>query len=98
MEEQSTGSQQILEAIGQLNTITELVKSGSAEMLEGSKEVIQESKNLEMVTQEITSGMNEMSAGADEINTAVSEVNNISGKNKENINILVKEVSRFKVE
>jgi methyl-accepting chemotaxis protein len=98
MEEQSTGSQQILEAIGQLNDITQLVKGGSVEMLEGSKEVIQESKNLEMVTQEITNGMNEMATGADQINVAVNRVNTISGENKENIDILVREVSRFKIE
>jgi methyl-accepting chemotaxis protein len=67
-------------------------------MLEGSREVIQESKNLEAVTQEITSGMNEMAAGADQINTAVNRVNTISGENKENIDILVREVSKFKVE
>jgi methyl-accepting chemotaxis protein len=98
MEEQSTGSQQILEAISQLNDITQMVKDGSTEMLEGSREVIQEGKNLEMVTQEITDGMNEMATGADQINIAVSQVNNISGKNKENIEILVKEVSKFRVE
>jgi methyl-accepting chemotaxis protein len=98
MEEQSTGSQQIHEAIGQLNDITQMVKGGSMEMLEGSKEVIQESKNLELVTQEITNGMNEMATGADQINVAVSRVNTISGDNKANIDILVREVSRFKVE
>jgi methyl-accepting chemotaxis protein len=98
MEEQNTGSQQILEAIGRLNNITQTVKGGSSEMLEGSREVIQESKNLEMVTQEIANGMNEMATGADEINVAVSRVNEISESNRENIDILVKEVSRFKVE
>jgi methyl-accepting chemotaxis protein len=98
MEEQATGSQQILEAIGQLNEITRQVKGGSTEMLEGSNEVIQESKNLESVTQEITNGMNEMATGADQINTAVNRVNEISGINRENINVLVKEVSRFKIE
>jgi methyl-accepting chemotaxis protein len=98
MEEQSTGSQQILEAIGKLNDITQTVKSGSSEMLDGSKEVIHESKNLEMVTQEIADGMNEMATGADEINVAVNRVNEISENNRENIDILVKEVSRFKVE
>jgi methyl-accepting chemotaxis protein len=98
MEEQSTGSQQILEAIGQLNDITQLVKGGSLEMLDGSKEVIQESKNLELVTQELTNGMNEMATGADQINIAVNRVNSISGENKENIDILVREVSKFKVE
>jgi methyl-accepting chemotaxis protein len=98
MEEQSVGSQQILEVIGQLNEITQMVKGGSEEMLEGSKEVITEGKNLEMATQEITNGMNEMATGADQINVAVNRVNEISGHNKENINVLVKEVSRFKIE
>jgi methyl-accepting chemotaxis protein len=98
MEEQSVGSRQILEAIGQLNEATQLVKSSSAEMLEGSRQVIQESKSLELATQEISNGMNEMATGADQINVAVSRVNNISGENKENIDVLVKEVSKFKVE
>jgi methyl-accepting chemotaxis protein len=97
MEEQSAGSRQILEVIGQLNDITRMVKGGSDEMLEGSKEVITEGKNLEMVTQEITHGMNEMATGANQINVAVHRVNEISGQNRENINVLVKEVSRFKV-
>jgi methyl-accepting chemotaxis protein len=60
-------------------------------------DVIQESKSLELVTQEITGGMNEMAAGAEQINTAVTRVNAISGKTKENIDILAREVSRFKV-
>ncbi|MDR2786671.1 MAG: methyl-accepting chemotaxis protein, partial [Treponema sp.] len=76
----------------------QMVKAGSGEMFEGSKEVITEGKNLEMATQEITNGMNEMATGADQINVAVTRVNEISGQNKENINVLVREVSRFKVE
>jgi methyl-accepting chemotaxis protein len=98
MEEQNVGSQQILEVIGQLNEITQMVKGGSDEMLEGSREVITEGKNLEMATQEITNGMNEMATGADQINVAVTRVNEISGNNKDSIDILVKEVGRFKVE
>ncbi|MDR2211308.1 MAG: methyl-accepting chemotaxis protein [Spirochaetaceae bacterium] len=98
MEEQSAGSQQILEAIGSLNEATQLVKGSSEEMLEGSRQVIAESKNLELATQEITNGMNEMASGADQINVAVTRVNAISGENKESINVLVKEVAKFKVE
>ncbi|MCL2230521.1 MAG: methyl-accepting chemotaxis protein, partial [Treponema sp.] len=97
MEEQAQGSQQILEAITQLNGITQDVKSESTEMLEGSKEVIQESKNLEMVTQEITGGMNEMAAGTEQINNAINRVNEISANNRDSIETLVKEISRFKV-
>jgi len=98
MEEQNTGSKQILEAIAQLNEITQQVKSGAEEMFEGSKEVIKESKNLGQVTEEITGGMKEMAIGADQINITVNEVNETSAKNKESIDILVQEVSRFKVE
>jgi methyl-accepting chemotaxis protein len=98
MEEQGAGSKQILEAIGQVNEITLQVKGGSQEMLEGSKEVIQESKNLEKVSQEITGGMNEMATGAEQINVAVNRVNELTGQNRDNIDILVREVSRFKIE
>jgi methyl-accepting chemotaxis protein len=98
MEEQGTGSRQLLEGSGNLKNINQQVTSGSQEMLEGAKEVIQESKNLEEATQEITSGMNEMAAGAEQINIAVNQVNEISGKNRDGINTLLREVSRFKVE
>jgi methyl-accepting chemotaxis protein len=98
MKEQDAGSKQIMEAISQLNKTTQLVKNSSEEMLEGSRQVIQESKNLEMATQEITNGINEMAAGADQINIAVDQVNSISGENRENIDLLVREVAKFKVE
>ncbi|MCL2805093.1 MAG: methyl-accepting chemotaxis protein [Treponema sp.] len=98
MEEQGEGSKQVLNGVGNINEITRQVKSGSHEMLQGAKEVIQESNNLERVTQEITSGMNEMASGAEQINVAVNQVNEITVKNREGIAVLIKEVSRFKVE
>jgi methyl-accepting chemotaxis protein len=97
MEEQGTGSRQLLEGTGNLNDLTRQVTAGSHEMLEGAKEVITESNNLEKATQEITSGMNEMSSGAEQINVAVNQVNEISVKNRDGIDTLIKEVSRFKV-
>jgi methyl-accepting chemotaxis protein len=98
MEEQGEGSRQVLQGIANVSEITRQVEGGSQEMLEGAKEVIQESQNLEKVTQEITGGMNEMAAGAQQINVAVNQVNEISGKNREGIAALIREVSRFKVE
>jgi len=98
MEEQEEGSKQTLEGISNVSQITRQVKSSSTEMLEGSEEVIKESLNLEKVTQEITSGMNEMATGAEQINIAVTQVNDISVKNREAIAKLIKEVNRFKVE
>jgi len=97
MEEQSHGSKQILEAISNLNDITQVVKGVSVEMLEGAKEVSREADNLEKATQEITSGVNEMSVGTDHVNESVNHINSLSTRNKENIDLLIKEVSRFKV-
>ena len=98
MEEQGHGSKQILEAVGNLNEITQQVKDGSVEMLTGSREIIQESKNLEKVTEEITGGMNEMATGANQINVAVNRVNDLSSNNHKKIDLLLEEVSRFKIE
>jgi methyl-accepting chemotaxis protein len=98
MEEQEAGSRQILEGIGSVNEITRQVTRSSGEMLEEAKEVIRESDNLGNVTKEISGGMNEMAAGTEHINVAVNRVNKISGENRENIDHLMREVSRFKVE
>jgi methyl-accepting chemotaxis protein len=98
MEEQGNGSKQILDAVTKLNEITEVVKNSSYEMFEGSTEIMKESQNLETATQEIADGMTEMASGAAQINIAVNRINTISGENKESIDVLVKEVARFKVE
>ena len=97
MEEQGEGSSQA-SGNASLTEITKLVKTGSEEMLNGSQEVIKESQNLERVTQEITGGVNEMATGAEQVNVAVHNVNDMTQKNREAIDSLLKEVSRFKVE
>jgi methyl-accepting chemotaxis protein len=81
-----------------LSDITRMVIAGSEEMLSGSQEVIKESRNLEKTTQEITGGMNEMASGADQVNVAVHNVNEMTNKNREAIDSLIREVSRFKVD
>jgi methyl-accepting chemotaxis protein len=98
MEEQNTGSKQILEAISRLNEITRLVKDETGEMLDSSNEVIKEGQSLQRITQEITGGMNEMAEGTQQINIAVNQVNEISKQNRQTIDLLVHEISRFKVE
>ncbi|MDR0502200.1 MAG: methyl-accepting chemotaxis protein [Treponema sp.] len=98
MEEQGHGSKQILIGIERVTETTRQVKGSSSEMLDGAKEVILETASLEKVTQEISHGINEMAAGAEQINVAVELVNQISGQNREGIDNLMEEVSRFKVD
>jgi methyl-accepting chemotaxis protein len=98
MEEQGEGSKQVLHSATGLNDLTQQVKASSEEMLNGSLEVRRECQNLEKATDEITGGMNEMAAGAEQINMAVHNVNEMTQKNRDAIEDLLKEVSRFKVE
>jgi methyl-accepting chemotaxis protein len=97
MEEQETGSQQILQAVSRLNEISGLVKRESSAMAEKGREVISGSRNVEAITGEITGSMGGMAEGAEHIDAAVLRVNEISGENKQNILTLSEEVRKFKV-
>jgi len=81
-----------------VSTQEETVRTAMEEQQQGSSQVINESQNLEKITQEIESGMNEMASGADQINVAVNNVNGMTQRNREAIEALIKEVSKFKVE
>ena len=98
MMEQEHGSQSVLEAIAQLNNITDNVKHGSKDMASKSEEIIRERATLDDITREISGGMNEMADGAEQINKAVLRVNELSGDNKRSINTLTAEIVKFKVE
>ncbi|UTC96492.1 methyl-accepting chemotaxis protein [Treponema denticola] len=97
MREQENGSKEVLSAIRDINTVTNQVNDGSAEMLRGGENVAQEMQKLDELTRVITDSMNEMASGAMQISNAVQEVNAISQKNKESIENLANEVSKFKV-
>ncbi len=98
MEEQNAGSQQILEAITNLQDITQKVKDGSSEMMEGSNKILDEGKHLNDSMGKITQMMDEISAGTREITGAVQNVSGLSLRTKEHIDTLVLEVSKFKLE
>ncbi|MDR2534973.1 MAG: methyl-accepting chemotaxis protein [Treponema sp.] len=98
MEEQGTGSQQILEHIKNLNDITKTIKQDSGDMRNRSREVYNESNNLEQITKEVMTYVNEIAAGADQINATIQAVTTISDENKAHIDVLASEMSKFKVD
>ena len=97
MREQENGSREVLTAIRDINTVTNQVNDGSAEMLKGGENVAQEMQKLDKLTRVISDSMNEMASGAVQISNAVTEVNEITQKNKRNIENLSNEVKKFKV-
>ena len=97
MREQENGSKEVLTAIKSINTVTVEVQAGSEEMLKGGEGVASEMQKLDGLTRVITESMNEMASGAVQINNAVQEVSEITQKNKQSIENLAQEVSKFKV-
>jgi len=98
MEEQSAGSNEILQAISHLNSLTQDVRDGSRQMLSGSQEVLKESANLNTVTEEISGSMSEMSAGSDQIKVAVKTVNELTVQTKTAIDQLERQLAQFTVD
>ena len=96
MEEQETGSRHILEAVTQLNAVTDLVKSASGEMTSETREVLRQSEDLKRISGEVSGSMDEMNVSAEQINSAVNRVNEISQENRQNIDALNGEIARFK--
>jgi methyl-accepting chemotaxis protein len=98
MEEQQNGGQQVLDVISRLNDLTQRVRNSSTQMRTGSKKIITESESLGALTSEVSNGVTEISKGADQVNIAVNQVSTLSSDNKEHIDTLVSEISKFKVE
>lgn len=97
MEEQHSGSKQVLQAISELNDITEKVKNGSENIISGNCRIMEETENLSKITYEITNGIQEIAIGTQEVTTAVTMVNELTEDNRISIKTLINEVEKFRI-
>jgi methyl-accepting chemotaxis protein len=97
MEEEDAGNKEILETIGTLIEITGRVKQSSGEMLSGSRRIIDHEERLGSITTEVTGNINEIAVSIEHISNAVLRAEEISEENSQNIDTLIKEISRFKI-
>ena len=97
MEQQDAGNKEILENMEVSNEITRNVRSSSAKIQSGGRQVISEGKRLETLTGEVTAAINEIAAGIGDINTTISRTSEISGKNMLDIEVLLQEITKFKI-
>jgi methyl-accepting chemotaxis protein len=97
VEEQDTGSRAILDTIARSNDITQNVRRGSEEMLANSTSVAGEGKNLETLTQDLSGGMGEIAAEMGRISAAVNRIQEIGAENSQSIDVLIREISKFKI-
>jgi len=98
MEEQGEGSRQILEAVTQLNTITDQVRNSSSIMTNESKEVHKQSGELKLLSGEIACSIDEITHNTEEMTSAFKKMQEITDDNQGKIQNLSDDVSKFKVE
>jgi methyl-accepting chemotaxis protein len=98
MEEQSAGNQEILSAVENINQVTLNVRTGSAQMADSSSEVICQSRRLMQLSKEVSGGIREMTNGIEQISLAITRISSAGSDNKQNIGVLMEELSKFKVE
>lgn len=76
MEEQTSGSGQVLDAMRTIHGITFSVSDSSSSVLQGSKEIDLEMRKLVEITSQITNSVNKMSSGASNVTSALAVTNN----------------------
>jgi methyl-accepting chemotaxis protein len=97
MVQQDAGNKEVLAVLSASNEITRNVQSNSSQIQHASTEVAGESKNLESLTGELTKSINEIALGVDNINTAITRTSEMSRKNKEDLDILLMEIGKFRI-
>jgi methyl-accepting chemotaxis protein len=97
MEQQDAGNKEVSAAMTNSNEITKDIHRNSSEILSASQEVAEESKQLESLTGKLTGAINEIASDIGNINTAVNRTSDICRKNKECIDIILSEISKFSI-
>ena len=97
MEEQTSGNQQVLEAMRAISDTTSEVKNGSAEMLIGGEQILKEMQQLSEITRVISETMNQINDFSMHISDAVAVTTASTNSTKQNVTGLINELESFKL-
>ena len=97
MEEQNSGSKQIVDALKMMNDGTAAVKSSSFEMQQGNKTILAEVQQLQDVTISMKQSMDEMEVGARRINETGAVLTEVADRVKDSIDKIGNQIDEFKV-
>ncbi|MCR5217391.1 methyl-accepting chemotaxis protein [Treponema sp.] len=95
MDEQQTGSVQIVDSLKVMNDNTLEVKTASKEMAEGNRLILDEIHNLQETTFVIKDSMNEITEGARDMSTTSAALSDISAKVRDSIKQIGLEINQF---
>ncbi len=97
MDEQSSGSEQILMAVKELNGITSSIRTGSEEIKSGGELIYQDMLAIRMGNASIASASVENSEGSGEILMAIRQISELSEQNAGRLKALAELVGRFTI-
>jgi len=95
--EQTSGSQQILQALSDINTVTQTVRGGSKEMTEEGTLLVDRNQKLRTLASDIQTRVQGISTSTETINAAAAEASNRAAEMARHIDEVEQQVSRFKV-
>ena len=95
MNEQDTGSSQILAAIKNIMQITSEVRSGSEEMLIGNTEAGKEMTRLVDISKNISNNMNEINQKSNLIASEIDRAMNMTEENKQAVSKIFSYLERL---
>lgn len=96
MKEQTTGSSQILENLQAINESSVTVRESAKDITSLNGQITDEIKTLNRISSEIHSAMDEITIGTEEVNKAVSNISDMTNKNREVSGQAHKNLSVFK--
>ncbi|MCQ2585958.1 MAG: methyl-accepting chemotaxis protein [Treponema sp.] len=97
MEEQSSGNQQVLEAMRAISNSTQEVQNGSTEMMDGGSRIVREMQNLKTITEEINGNMSQIEDYSTQISSAITITTESTHNTKESLERVIEGISEFKL-
>lgn len=97
MEEQTSGSSQILEALGNMKEESTLVDDSSKQLSDGIDGIGNDMNSVNQISSTIMGSMDEMAAGSEQISKATQMVSDLALKTKEDMDAINGIISKFKV-
>jgi methyl-accepting chemotaxis protein len=94
----STGSGQVLTALGTLQNMSDAVQSSSSTMDERTGLITDSMGNLSQVSAEAKTGMDEISIGIGEVYGSAESVSEAGSRNADSVNQLEELIDRFKID
>ena len=97
MEEQTSGSSQILESLNNMKSESVLVDESSKVLNEGISNVGKNMNDVNEISNTILGSMDEMAAGSQQISQATQNVSNLAEKTKDALTVVNDLIGRFKI-